>query len=209
MPRFLLQALSHPSLPWASQTFLWKGSVRLNTSLHLLVLSSVIPLAVFLLVHFPCAFNISHLSPLPSICLFPPYSIQTSLFSLFCHVFYFLFSFFCSFPVFFSPPSCNLSPFSSNSSISHLHPIPQFFHFCPLPLPLAYCSWVGCEDCWLFVVIRKHLLTSETSSLALDRWEPSLFPAGTISCLLSNPEWQLHGSDVEISYPLHPSVSTS
>lgn len=57
-------------------------------------------------------------------------------------------------------------------------------------------------------MIRKHLLTSETSSLALDRWEPSPFPAGTVSCLCSNPQWQLHGSDVEIS-PLHPSISTS
>lgn len=57
-------------------------------------------------------------------------------------------------------------------------------------------------------MIRKHLLTSETSSLALDRWEPSLFPAGTVSCRRGNPQWQLHGSDVEIS-PLHPSISTS
>lgn len=111
--------------------------------------------------------------------------------------------------LFFPPPSNNLSPFSSNSSISHLHPIPWFFHFCLPPLLLAYCSWVCCEDYWLFVMIRKYLLTSETSSLALDRWEPSLFPAGTISCLLSNTEWQMHGSDVEISSPLHPSVSTT
>lgn len=200
--------MSHASLLWASQTFLWTGSVRLITSLHLLVHSSVIPLALFILVHFQCAFNTSHLRPLPSISPFPPYSMQTPSFPLF-HVFDFLFSFFCSFLVFFSPPSNNLSPFSSNSFISHLHPIPWFFHFCLPPLLLAYCSWVCCEDYWLFVVIRKYLLTSETSSLALDRWEPSLFPAGTISCLLSNPEWQMHGSDVEISSPLHPSVSTT
>lgn len=204
MPRFLLQALSHPSLLWASQTFLWKGSVRLNTSLHLLVFSSVIPLALSLLVHFQCAFNISHLRPFHLFLRFLPTPARHPRFLSFamCSTF--------SFPSFalslFSPPSNNFSPFSS---ISHLCPIPMFFHFCPPPLWLPCCSWVGCEDYWLFVVIRKHLLTSETSSLALDRWEPSLFPAGTISCLLSNPDWQLHGSDVEISYPLHPSVSTS
>ena len=171
------------------------------------MLSSVTPLALFLLVRFQYAFNTSHLKPLPSISLFPPYSIQTSSLSLFCHVFYFpSFALSC---LFCSPLSNNLSSFSSHSSISHLHLIPWLFHFCLPPLLLAYCSWVVCEDYWHFVVIRKHLLTSETSSLALDRWEPSLFPAGTISCLLSNPEWQLHGSDVAISSPLHPSVSTS
>lgn len=199
--------MSRPSSLWASQTFLWEGSVTLVTSLHLLVLSPVTPLALFLLVHFQCALTTSHLRPLPSISPFPPYSIQTSMFSLFCPVF-FLFSFFCSLPVFFPPPSSNLFPFSSNSSISHLLPTPWFFHFC-LP-PLLTCL-LFMSGLWglLFVVIRRHLLTSETSSLALDRWEPSLFPAGTISCLLSNPQWQLHGSDVEVSSPLHPSVSTS
>lgn len=162
------------------------------------MLFSHIPLALFLLVHFQCALSISHLRSLPPISSFLPCSIQTSSFYLFCHVFYFLYSFFSSFP-----SSLLQLPFPSYSFFLISIPIPQFLHFCLPPLALAHCSGVGCEDSWLFVVLRKHLLTSETSSLALDRWEPSLFPAGTISCLLPKPQWQLLGSDVETSPLLH------
>lgn len=64
-----------------------------------------IPLHLFLLVHFQCTISISHLRTLP----FLPCSIQTSSFSLFCHVFYFLYFFFSS----FLSSLLQLSPFPS------------------------------------------------------------------------------------------------
>lgn len=107
------------------------------------------------------------------------------------------------------PSLLQLFPFLPIPPFFIFIPIPQFFHFCLPPFVLAHCSGVGCEDSRLFVVLRKHLLTLETSSLALDRWEPSLLPAGTVSCLLPKPQWQLPGSDVETSSPLHQLLGPS
>lgn len=146
--------MSHTSQLWASATFV-TGYAQLITSLHLRVLSFVIPLAPFLLVHFQSAFSISHLKPTPLIYLFSSYSIQTSSFHPFCHVLYSLFSFV------FYPLSNNPSSFSSTS---HLHRIPQFFHFC-LPPCLLFMSGLWrllafCCDQEIFIDIRNILISS-------------------------------------------------
>lgn len=89
-----------------------------------------IPLALFLLVHFQCALSISHLRTLPPISPFLPCSIQISSLSLFCHVFYFLFSFCSSFP----SSLLHLLPFPSYSSLPHLH------YYSPIPSLLSSTS---------------------------------------------------------------------
>lgn len=79
-----------------------------------------IHLDLFLLVHFQSALSISHLRTLLPVSPFLSCSIQTSPFSLFCHVFYFLLSLALSL--------LQLSPFPSYSSLPHLQsysPIPS------------------------------------------------------------------------------------